>query len=233
MLIGQANRDGLNKVESADRIYNDLKRIYELHGVPGNIGYIETPGGHSYHKTSWERIFSFFFEHLMGKNVTPEQAGDIDSSPESLLSEEELKVYVDGPPPDDRTTTIQDSFVQQAGTPEKSTENELSNFRTSVKDFLKTRSFGAFPENPPAFDTIKVFRTLDRAKYGSDIYNFVSEEGWRLKVDIRWRNDPSLKKPLMIVLCNRDENRWESESAMACTPGFSMDRKNIGFNAGL
>ncbi|HOF22176.1 MAG TPA: hypothetical protein PLO24_13045, partial [Bacteroidales bacterium] len=52
---------------------------------------------------------------------------------------------------------------------------------------------------------------LDRASYGSDIYSFVSEEGWRLKVDIRWRNEASQKKPLMIVLRNPGESRWESE----------------------
>jgi hypothetical protein len=39
----------------------------------------------------------------------------------------------------------------------------------------------------------------------------VSEEGWRLNVDIRWKKDTSGKNPLMIVLRNRDENRWESE----------------------
>jgi hypothetical protein len=147
----------------------------------------------------------------MGKHITPEEAGDIDESAESLLSEEELKVYVDGPPADDRTTTIQDSFVKLAQVPGISNENELFSFRNFVINFLKTRSFGAFPENPPPFDQIKVFRTLDRATYGSDIYSFVSEEGWRLKVDIRWRNDPSLKKPLMMVLRNSDENRWDSE----------------------
>jgi dienelactone hydrolase len=44
LLIGQSDRDGLNKVESVRQIYHDLKKMYELHGVPGNIDYIETPG---------------------------------------------------------------------------------------------------------------------------------------------------------------------------------------------
>ncbi len=211
LLIGQADRDGLNQIESARRIYKDLRRIYELHNASGNIEFIETPGGHSYHKNSREKIFSFFTGHLMGKTISPEEAGDIDASPENLLSEEELKAYTEGPPSDDRTTTIQDSFVKLALNPQITTENDLNKFRNAVTDFLKKRSFSAFPENPPSFDSVKVFRTLDRARYGSDIYSFVSEEGWRLKVDIRWRNDPSQKKPLMIVLRNANESRWESE----------------------
>jgi dienelactone hydrolase len=225
LLICQADRDGLNKVESVQQIYNDLKNFYGLYDAAEQIGYVETPGGHSYHQISREKIFSFFMEHLMDKKVAPEEAGDIDMSPESLLSEEELKAYVEGPPADDRTTTIQDSFVKLAQAPEISNENELIAFRNSVKDFLITRSFGAFPKNPPAFDTIKVFRTLDGARYGSDIYSFASEEGWHLKVDFRWRNDPSLKKPLMIVLRNRDENRWESEAFI----GGLKDNWNLAF----
>ena len=122
-----------------------------------------------------------------------------------------MKVYTGGVPSDDRTTTIQDSFVKLAVPPEILSEADLADYRKSVTEFLKKRSFGAFPENSPLFDSSMVFRTLDRAEYGSDIYSFVSEEGWRLKVDLRWRNDRSQKKPLMIVLRNSNENRWESE----------------------
>jgi len=211
LLIGQADRDGLNRVESVRRIYNDLKRVYSLYNAPEKIGYVETPGGHSYHQISREKIFSFFLEHLMGTHITPEEAGDIDQSPDVQLSEEELKVYTDGPPLDDRTTIIQDSFVKLGKAPDISSENELVVYRDSVKDFLIHKTFGAFPEVPPSFDSTLVFRTLDDAEFGSDVYSFMSEKGWRLKVDIRWRNDPSRKNPLMIVLRNRDENRWESE----------------------
>ena len=211
LLIGQADRDGLNRVESVRRIYADLKKFYELHDAAEKIGYVETPGGHSYHQLSREKIFSFFLEHLMGKNITPQEAGDIDQSPERMLSEETLKVYIDGPPKNDRTTIIQDSFVKLAESPEISSENELVILRDSTRDFLRRKTFGAFPDNPPLFDSVLVFRTLDDAEFGSDVYSFVSEEGWRLNVDIRWRKDPSRKNPLMIVLRNRDENRWESE----------------------
>jgi cephalosporin-C deacetylase-like acetyl esterase len=211
LLIGQSDRDGLNKVESVHQIFNDLKNVYALYSSPDNIVYVETPGGHSYHKISRERIFSFFMEHLMGKHVTPEEAGDLDMSPESLLSEEELRVYIDGPPADDRTTTIQDSFVKLAVIPDIPDESALLAYRDMVKNFLLKRTFGAFPVAPPQFEPELVFRTLDRASHGSEIYSFVSEEGWRLKVDIRRRNDPSQEKPLMIVLRNQNEERWASE----------------------
>lgn len=211
LLIGQADRDGLNTIESAWQLYYDIKKIYDLYGTSDNIEMVESPGGHSYHKISREKIFSFFLKHLADKEVTPEEAGDIDASPENLLSNEELRVYTDGAPKDDRTTIIQDSFVNLAEAPDISSEKDLTICRDSIKELLLEKTFGAFPKISVPFEPELVFRTLDRAPFGSDIYSFVSEEGWRIKVDIRWRNNPSERNPLMIVLRNPDENRGESE----------------------
>ncbi|NOY37311.1 MAG: hypothetical protein GXO83_07015 [Chlorobi bacterium] len=211
LLIAQADRDGLNTIESVRELHADIKNIYKFYGKPENISLVVTPGGHSYHRISREKIFSFFMKHLMGKQIPPESAGDINESPEVQLSEEELKVYIDGPPENDRTTKIQDSFVKLHTDPEISNKKELGIFRDSVKRFLKRETFGAFPKIPERLEPRLIYRTADGAPYGSDIYSFVSEKGWRLKVDIRWKNDPYKKKPLMIVLRSPDEDRWESE----------------------
>ncbi|VAW24971.1 Acetyl xylan esterase, partial [hydrothermal vent metagenome] len=212
LLIGQANRDGLNTIESVEQLYAGTKKIYELYGSPGKISLVETPGGHSYHRISREEINSFFLENLMGKKVKPEEAGDISLSQEDMLSEDELRVYIDGAPENDRTTKIQDSFVQLPAPPEINTKEELFAFRDTVKKFLAVKTFGAFPEEKIPLNSKMEFRSLNGAKYGWNIYSFDSEEGWRLKVDFRWKNKPGGKKPLMIVLRSYDEDRWASES---------------------
>ena len=93
LLICEADRDGLNTIESVRELHSHISKIYKLYDSPENIGLVETPGGHSYHKISREAIFSFFIKHLMGKDISPEEAGDIDTSDQSLLSADELKVY--------------------------------------------------------------------------------------------------------------------------------------------
>jgi cephalosporin-C deacetylase-like acetyl esterase len=220
LLIAQANRDELNTIESVRGLYSDIKRIYGLYGNPEDVSLVETPGRHSYHKKSRTAIHVFFLKYLMGKDVTPEVAGDIDTTKENLLSVEDLQVYTDGIPKDDRTTKIQDSFIQIPGTPEITTEQELIAYRDSVKDFLKIKTFGAFPENEVPFDSSLYFRSVDYSSHEWDIYSFTSEEGWRLKIDLRWRNDKSEDKPLMIVLKNFDQGRWDSESLVK---GLSKD----------
>ncbi len=215
LLIGQADRDGLNTIESVRELYSDVKKIYEIYGEPDNISLVETPGGHSYHKISRTKIHSFFLKHLMGKDISPEEAGDIDTSTENQLTTEELKVYVDGVPENDRTTKIQDSFIKLPTAPEISNEKELLTFRDTVINFLKGKTFGAFPKIAPPFDASLYFRSLDGAKFGWNIYSFTSEEGWRLKIDLRWRNDTTKKKPLMIVLKNANQSRWQSENMIS------------------
>ncbi len=212
LLICQADRDGLNVIESVRDLYHKIEDIYKLYDADDRIGLVETPGGHSYHKTSRERIGSFFMEHLMGKKVTPEDAGDIDTSEESLLSEDVLRVYTDGPPAGDRTTTIQDSFVRLHTDPEISDEAELLAYRDSVKKFLKVRTFGAFPREKANFRRELEFRTLDGGRYGEEIISFVPEPGWRLKVDIHWAHKPDSMNPMLIVLRNYDDARWAAEA---------------------
>ena len=212
LFIAQADRDGLNKVEASIEVYDELKNFYALFGAEDDIEFISTPGGHSYHPNSRKAIFSFFIQHLMDKNIAPEEIADVSEAPEDLLSEEELKVYVDGPPLDDITTKIQDEFIVKPSSHEINTLDELEIFRNQVVDLLQERTFNGFPADPQDFDEKMEFRTLDRAAYGSEIYSFNSEEGWRLKLDIRYRSPRDGKRPLMIVLRNPEEKRWDSEA---------------------
>jgi len=211
LLIASANRDGLNSIEAVREVYFGIKHIYELYGNPDDIVLVETPGGHSYHEISRTKIFSFFIKHLMGKDIPPSEVGDIDKSDDVMLSAEELKVYMDGPPADDRTKTIQETFVKMAEPPKISTRGQLTAQREKVLDFLKERTFGAFPKDPMPLDIRWEFRADDGAAHGRHTYSFVSEEDYRLKIDVRWRQAPEEASPMMLVLRSPDEDRWASE----------------------
>ncbi len=212
LLICQADRDGLNTIESVRRLYSDIKEVYDMYGETDNIGFIETPGGHSYHRLSRSGIHSFFLKQLMGKDVSPEEAGDIDTSQNDLLPADELNVYTDGPPAADRTLKIQDSFVHLHTVPVINTGQDLVAYRDKVKAFLSEKTFGAFPKEAVSLDPRMEFRSADGGKFGWKIYSFVPEKGWRLKVDFHWNKDTTERKPLVIVLNKYNEERWGPES---------------------
>ena len=150
-------------------------------------------------------------KHLRGIEISPSEAGDIDESPDALLSADELKVYVEGPPEDDRTTTIQDSFVSLAAPPKVASIDELKSHSSMVKTWLKERTFQQFPDSVIPLDPELVFRTIDYAAHGVEKYMINTEVGWKLKTTIYWRHPKQEKKPMMVILRNPEEEKNASE----------------------
>ena len=215
LLIAQANRDGLNTIESVRELYHAIKNIYDLYGASEEISLVETPGGHSYHPISRTKIFSFFLRHLMGKEILYSEIEDIDQSETAQLSEQQLRVYSDGAPPGDRSKTIQDSFIRLPGAPRITTAEQLAARRAQVLDFLRRKTFSAFPEKTVLFDSRLEFRTLDSGPSGRTVLSFACEKDWRLKVDLRWRHERDRQNPMMVVLRNPCEKRWASEEMVS------------------
>jgi hypothetical protein len=149
--------------------------------------------------------------HLKNSDVNPHEAGDIDESPDALLSVEDLAAYTEGVPSDDITTTIQDSFIKLPAPPDINSMAELSVFRDTVKQFLLSRTFHNFPDSASDLNPELVFRTNDYANHGQETYHITTEQGWRLKADIYWRHPKTEKRPMMVILRNPNEIKGDSE----------------------
>ena len=206
-MIAQPDRDLYYSIEAVRTLYEKTKPIYSFYGKPENLVMKEATGGHSYGSKEELRpeILSFFLRELKGKIVSPEALGKIDITKD--LSEEELKVYVNGVPKDDRTKTIQESFVGLASPPVIASVEDLDGYRREVLSFLKKKTFGAFAEKVVPLDIKLNFKSLDRQDY-----SFVSEPGWRLKVSLQNGQPTHNQRPLLLVLKNPNEARYESAS---------------------
>ena len=204
-MIAQPDRDLYYSIEAVHTLHDKIKPIYSYYGNSENLILKDATGGHSYGSEEELRpeILSFFFRELKGKNIKPEAIGKIDITKE--LSEEELKAYVNGAPKNDRTKTIQDSFVTLASPPVLKSVDELDSYRREVMSFLKEKTFGAFPKKAVSLDLKLNFKSLGRQDY-----SFVSEEGWRLKISLQTRQQTDKDQPLLLVLKNPNEARYES-----------------------
>lgn len=232
LFIASAERDGLNAIEAARLSYEYIKRIYDLHGAGDRIHFMATPGGHSYHESSRKAIFSFMMKHLMGKDVPPAEIEDIDTSGETWLGEEDLRVFVNGPPEDNRTTTIQESLVKLAEPPEIEDMGGYNELRAKTLDFLWSNTFYAFPRDPADLDVRFEFRAMGGGSNGWQTYSYVSEEGFRLRFNLYWRDDPAEPKPVLLVLRNANEERRETENRWSNVPdGWNrayLDVRGVG-----
>jgi len=225
LLVAAADRDGLNTIEATRECVSNIKQIYSLYGKGDMVELVETPGGHSYHKLSRTKIMAFFLRHLYNKDVPFTEINDIDTSAAGQLFAVELQVYKDGPPPDDRTCTIQETFIKTGTPPVINNIDDLAVYRAKVVDFLLKKTFHAFPDSVAAMQPRLEFRTLDNAPCGREVYSFVSEKDWRLKVDIYRRHPREESAPLLVILRSPGENRMESERWVE---GFD-ERYNLAF----
>lgn len=224
-MIAQTTGDGYYSIESVRTLLQKVKNIYTLYGETQNIKMVEAAGGHSYGEKEEFRsqILVFFMKELMGTDVTTDEVGQIDIA--EKLTEDELRVYVGGVPPDDITKTIQDLFVELADPPEITSPEQFNDYHKKVKDFLIRKTFRAFPREKIPLGVRLEFRDSDFAKYGRQIFSFVSEEGWRLKFSLFRRQPVEKPSPLLVVLVSPDGDRWAPYSL---TSGID-EKMNIVF----
>lgn len=214
LLIASADADGIYAIASVRECYQKVRRAYELLGAEENITLVETPGRHSYHENSRTRIFSLFLKHLKGVEVPPEKVGDIDTSPEVLEPFENLQVYVSGIPADERTSTIQDSFVPLAQPPEIKGDDQLRAHREKVIKRLRTETFGYFPDRPCDLKA-KVEIQWATANARGERISFESEEGLGLTAQLVIPEEAKLPAPAMIFLRTPGAGRGEPQRRLA------------------
>ena len=208
LMVASADRDGLFSIASIRETFGKVKKIYNLYGVGDDCQLVETPGGHSYHPTSRKRIFSFFMKHLMGKDVPPESIEDVG---EEVESEETLKVYVNGIPPDERTSTIQESFIPVAEAPVIKSQQDVVAERNRLVEILKEKTFGHFPEQPCNLNVQTDFEYMNGQTKLARLA-FTSERDWRLHAKLmRPAATQDEKSPALIFLYSPGGERWEFE----------------------
>lgn len=218
LMISSADRDEIFTIASIRKVHSQLKRLYGKLGAQENLHLVETPGGHSYHERSRTAIFSLFCKHLQGKAISPTKVGDIDDSPERQESEETLRVYVKAGPSDNRSPTIQDSFVKLAAPPHITNKAGLERTKSEVIGALREKTFRAFPASPPRLDVKEEFAFRSGVNDGYR-FGYTSEEGWRLNGRFWLPEQATKPAPVVIALRASDEERWATEGFLGSIRG--------------
>jgi cephalosporin-C deacetylase-like acetyl esterase len=206
LLIASANHDPLFTIAAIREVHAQLQSLYGKLGAADKLRLVETPGGHGYQPASRTAIFSWFLKHLAGKEVTPEEVNDIDERPEEQESEDTLRVFVNGPLPEDRTPTIQDDSFTPPAAPEIADRAGLERVRTQVIAALREKTFGAFPDSPPPLDTEVEYEFESGQSLGAR-FAFTPEGGWRLRGTLTVVRSAQQPAPAVVALSSPGEKR--------------------------
>ncbi|MGQ9731836.1 MAG: alpha/beta hydrolase family protein [Candidatus Zipacnadales bacterium] len=211
LLIASADRDAIFTIDSIREVHSRLAKLYETLGAKENLALVETPGPHSYHERSRTAIFSWFVKHLMGKDISPTEIGDISEEKES---EDTLRVYIAGPPAGNRVPTIHDEFIPLAGAPQIEKASDLRRVRTEVISALREHTFGHFPRQPCDLETRVEFQFESGDTRGYR-FSYVPEDGWRLtgKLLARECAEGNARTALLLRSPREDRNTAEALAA--------------------
>jgi cephalosporin-C deacetylase-like acetyl esterase len=212
LLIASAYHDPLFTIASIREVHSQLRPLYGKLDAADNLRLVETPGGHGYHPLSRTAIFSWLLKHLAGKDVAPDEVGDLDESAEKQESEDTLRVFVGGPLPEDRTLTIHEDFFTPPQPPEIADQARLEQARAQVIAALRKKTFGAFPDSPPPLDTQVEFEFEGDQTHGARIA-FTPEGGWRLRGMLTVPRSARRPAPAIVALCSPGEKRDGTGSA--------------------
>ena len=223
LMIANADRDDLYSIESIRDLAKNIRKAYSFFNAENNISLIEASGGHADRSQLRPKIYSFFLYHLMGKTIAPDIVGDFDTSAAVVLSDAALRVWANGKLKDDRTTSIQNSFITLASAPVIKDRADWEDYRVRVTDFLRAKTFHAFPGVKDPLEVKWEFRYKEEARVESRVYSFIPEKDWRLKVKIDWNQSPGQQQPLLLVLRNPNEPRNAAEELIkGVNPNLSV-----------
>ncbi len=210
LIIASADRDAIFTIASIREVYSQMQRLYRMLGVEHDLHLIETPGGHSYHERSRTAIFSLFLKHLQGREVAPALVGDSDESPENQETEETLRVFMNGPLPDDRTAAIQETFIALPEPLQIGDRESLESARRDTVTALRAQTFRAFPADPPPLVPHIDFEFISGSNAGHR-FAYTPEEGWRLHGLFYLNSGATRPAPVVIALRSPDEERGATE----------------------
>ncbi|MBI5394592.1 MAG: hypothetical protein HZA91_04770 [Verrucomicrobia bacterium] len=211
-MISSANRDAIFTIASINEVHDQLKRLYKKLGATDKLALTTYPGPHAYSEYSRTRIFSWFIKHLMGKDVPPEKAGDIELDKTKLESADTLRVFVGGPLKEDRTLTIHEDFFTPPKPPTIADAAALEKERARVIAALREKTIGAFPATPPALGLQVEFELKSGQTSSGNRFAFTSEEGWRLRGRLSITDEIKQPAPAVVALRLPGEERNASEN---------------------
>jgi dienelactone hydrolase len=191
LLIGNSDKDPLFPLDGVVRLYNQTRRIYQLHGKTHQLGLLITEGPHADTQELQLPVLRWFNRFLKGQSPLIEMAA------RDFFPPEQLRVF-DKLPEDQVNTTIEQSFVPKAeplhppGSPAERYQRQAG-YLTA----LRAKVFAGWPETNGAVK-LKLNCQLTEDGFRYRLYTFESQPEVSLRLLVI--QDAKVRKPGKVLL---------------------------------
>lgn len=199
LLISNTDRDGIFPVDGVFDVYMQARRIYDLHGVPNNIGLNIEQGPHTDTQPLQTSAFHWFNRHFKGTELKD----TFEMAATKFFEPAELKVF-DELPADEINTKIDETFVAPAPKP---AAPMTSKDRESWLTALNEKVFRGWPQNHAGS---KLKQTHASAKDGLrlEAFDLTTEPETTCSLYLVRRDGLELKDLDLVVLNVLDNDDW-------------------------
>jgi len=144
LLFANCDHDGIFPMDGNDRVIARLRRLYEMLGQAERVDCFVDKGGHRDTPALRLAAYRWINRHLKDDD------GEVTEPKLERIKGEELRVFPDELPADERNTKIDESFVPVARPKLPEDADGLRTFREKLLGDLRRRCFGGWPERYPA-----------------------------------------------------------------------------------
>ncbi|MEC9096902.1 MAG: prolyl oligopeptidase family serine peptidase [Planctomycetota bacterium] len=199
LLISNTDNDRIFPLDGVYRTFVKTRQVYQLLGAGDHVSLHVTSGPHKDTQELRVHAFRWFNHYLKGED-------DLIRVPaEKFFKPEDLRVFKQNLPQDERNTKISHSFVPEAeGSEVPDTSASLDSFVQDVQETLLDKAFRAWPETPVDLNVHKVADAFAEGLVMSS-YDFTSQTGINLRMYLVHRQDLSRAKEAMIQIQGQKE----------------------------
>lgn len=191
LLIENSDRDTIFPLDGVERLHAKVRELYRLYGAEKNLALTITPGAHEDTQELQVPMLRWFDRHLIGETRL------LDVAARPLFEPDQLRV-LSTIPPDQRNTTIHQTFVAAAPAPMPPADRvACERQRDAWMKALREKSFAGWPAEGAALEPQRV-RSADRPD-GLEAWDFTSQEGLPLRLYLL----PAAKKAREERVCLR------------------------------
>jgi dienelactone hydrolase len=204
LLIVNTDKDSIFPIDGVFRIYQNVRKLYELLGDEAHIGLQVAEGPHKDLQPLNMGAFHWFERFL--KNADPMAV--IDEGAKKSIEQTSLRVFTELPK-DELNTKIDETFVPLAKTPAPATnEADWKKQSDAWLQALKEKVFAGWPQDAKAANPNKESQA-DRDGIHMTAYDFETQSPYRLRIHIVHREGLRLQDLELIALNVLDEAGWD------------------------
>lgn len=229
LLVVNTDKDTIFPIDGVFRLYQDVRRVYEMLGVEGNLGLQVAEGLHKDLQPLNMGAFHWMERHLKGADAMQV----IDEGAKKRLQPEALRVFTELPK-DERNTKIDESFVPMAKAPAPPTnEKDWQQVKDGWLKSLSEKTFRGWPQDAGGVNAAQE-GSMVRDGIEMSAFDFEPQSGYRLRIFITHRDGLRPEDLELVALNVLDEEGWDAFCStyhkrfgklMEAFPGLPDDEK--------